>query len=218
MKKLVISAAVFIVATGCCSDRTVPERRLAVPPVLFSKTHSQNEWSDNQVAVMQWNIPKNAIKGYALIMNKVPVFEVQPLVNLEPEAMKFITPKLSDGVTYFHMRTIGADERPSATAHYKLNICAEKPVTPQIKSPTHTDGAASKRRSLKLIWEDGGICVKGFYYSLTPKENAEPDLFITNNGIEFHNLKDGTYTFSLRAASRTGIKGDISKYRIVIVP
>lgn len=218
MKSPLLIATIILLLGGCSTEQPSPTRQLTDPPVLFSKTHSQEEWSSKQVAVIQWKAPKAEIKGYAIIINKKAQFDVQPLVNLDPEATSFTTPKLPDGECYFHLRAIGADNYPSTTAHYRLRICADLPVTPDITSPTHPSGKNAKRRDPKFTWESGSVCVKGYFYALSKDTPAEPVHFVINNGIEFANCAPGSYIFTLQAVSKTGSKGDKKTYGITIVP
>jgi hypothetical protein len=215
MKQTLLMLTVIMLA-GCSAPAPRADSRGPEPPVLSSTTHPAGEWSKNPVAIMTWKAPAAEIRGYAITMNKSPQFEVQPLVNLDPDAVKFTAPDLPDGTHYFHLRVIDAAGVPGATGHYKLQICADTPSAPEVKSPTHPEGRPVANPSPKFIWNETGQCVRGYYYSLSEKGSAEPDRYLDRNGIEFKNLKSGKYTFSLRAESRTGIRGGTARYVIII--
>lgn len=201
---------------GCGAPSPRDERSGPEPPVLSSATHPRGEWSKNPVAVINWQVPAGEIRGYAITMNRSPRFEVQPLVNLDPEATKFTTPPLPDGTIYFHLRVVDVQGVPGATGHYELKICADTPAAPEVKSPTHPEGRPVSDPSPKFIWGKTGQCVRGYYYILSEKGTAEPETYLDRDGIEFKNLKKGRYTFSIRAESRSGVKGKTARYAIII--
>ncbi len=215
MKHIICVAAIFAIA-GCGAPASREGRFEAEAPELYSTTHPKEGWSRERVAVIRWKRPAGGVGGYAIMINKSPRFVVQPLVNLGPESDKFATPPLEDGIHYFHLRAMDAEGVPGKTAHYPLRVCADEPSAPLVESPTHPSGKTARGRSPKLIWNEGGPCVKGYYYSLSPGAGTEPVNFIDRNGVEFRNLAAGEYTFSVRALGMTGIRGPVSQYVIII--
>jgi hypothetical protein len=216
MNKAVYIIASAIILSGCGAPAVVHHDACPDPPVLYSKTHSSGEWSGNPVAVIEWKAIKKEIRGYAIMINKNPLFEVQPLVNLDPEVSKFTTQTLPDGSSYFHIGVIGFDGCAGKTAHYRIQVCAETPGAPVVISPTHPEGVPKKSVSPKFVWNEGGPCIKGYYYSLSKNEHTGPQHFVTHHGIEFKNINPGTYTFLVQGMSNSGKKGAVSKYVIVV--
>lgn len=197
---------------GKFSDTTVKT------PIVFSRTHKVDRWSKSNTAIVEWKSPKDesGIVGYATIVNKFPYFN--PTVqNLQSSVKKISIPFLEDGVSYFHIRAIDGAGNYSRTIHYRLNVSKNPLPFPIVNSPTHKEAKSSKSTSPIFNWEQSDLeRVKGFLYSFSKDYPKVPKKFIKDKKINFDNLQEGRYYFSVRAVDKTNTPGRLISYEIIV--
>jgi hypothetical protein len=189
------------------------------PPGVFSETNPEGRWSRLPYIVMQWRPPKDesGIVGYAALRNEIP--DINPtVVNMKPGiTMEKITDNIGDGISYYHIRAVDGAGNFSRTIHYKLQLSINPLPGPVIVSPTNPQGKPSESRAPVFNWAiDEPERVKGFVYSMSKDAIKMPDRFTTDLKMQFNDLENGNYFFSVAAVDKTNQFSRVSTYDFII--
>jgi hypothetical protein len=189
------------------------------PPTVFSETNPEGKWSRLPYIVLQWKSApdESGIAGYAALRNEIPDFN-PTVVNLKPNVTtEKITENITDGVSYYHIRAVDGAGNFSRTVHYKLQLAVNPLPGPVIVSPTNPQGKPSQFRAPAFNWSiEEPERVKGFLYSMSKDSIRMPDQFTTDMKMEFNNLEEGTYFFSVAAIDKTNQISRVSTYDFII--
>lgn len=193
------------------------------PPVVFSRTHPENEWSRSRQVVLEWTPPEDESKivGYASFIKKSSdeaVQDTSPTVqNINGNTTRIVTPELDDGISYFYIRAIDGAGNFSRTASYKIQISRDPLPMPIVESPTHPDGRGVDSDSPLLQWRImPSPRLKGFQYSFKKDRAVAPKIFTTDQKIQFSSLDQGRYFFSIRSVDKTNESSRTAIYQVVI--
>ncbi len=187
-------------------------------PVVRSGTHSQDAWSKNTDAVIEWNRPRDesGIAGYATVVDKNPDTNPQ-IQTLKADADRFYINGLEDGITYFHIRTIDGADNMSRTVHYRLQVSSNPLSMPIVISTTHPEGGKSVNTDAVFRWAVNDTRrLKGFVYSLSEGIAVNPDKFIEQFEIKFTGLENGIYYFNIAAISMTNQVSKVATYGFIV--
>lgn len=193
------------------------------PPIIYSSTHPEDKWVKSSRAVIKWRPPsdESGIAGYATFLKKPDDYsdiDIDPTVpNIEGNASEYRTPPLEDGISYFYIRAIDGAGNYSRTARYRLQVSKNPPAMPVISSPTHPDGESSDMLNADLNWSiEDKVRIKGFLYSLSKNKVVYPEKFTRDNKIEFKNLNEGRYFFTLVSVDKTNTASQVATYQIIV--
>ncbi len=187
----------------------------AEPPAVFSETNPEGRWSRLPYVVMQWRPPRDesGIVGYAALRNEIPDFN-PTVVNMKANVT---TEKITDSISYYHIRAVDGAGNFSRTIHYRLQLAVNPLPGPVIVSPTHTQGKPTASMAPAFTWAiDEPERVKGFIYSLSRDAIKMPDQFTTDLKTEFSGIEEGNYFFSVAAVDKTNQISRISTYDFII--
>lgn len=187
-------------------------------PVVFSRTHPEDTWSDQPKAVIEWRAPEDesGIAGYAVIVNKIPDF-IPQVQNVGSKVRNYEIPDIDDGVTYFHIRSIDGAGNYSRTLHYKIQVSRNPMPIPVVVSPTHPETETTKSRSPAFKWTVAEKeRLKGFLFSLSKDKYKKPGQFTNEFETGFNNLEDGRYYFSIVAVDKTNNTSKPAIYMFVV--
>jgi hypothetical protein len=191
----------------------------AEPPAVFSETNPEGKWSRLPYIVMQWRPPRDesGIVGYAALRNEIPDFN-PTVVNLKSNVTtEKITENITDGISYYHIRAVDGAGNFSRTIHYKLQLAVNPLPGPVIVSPTNPQGKPSQFRSPVFNWSiEEPERVKGFVLSMSKDSIKMPDQFTTDMKMDFKNLEEGNYFFSVAAIDKTNQISRVSTYDFII--
>lgn len=190
----------------------------AEPPRVTSATHPENAWSKFAGAMMQWDQPadESGVAGFAVIVNKAPDF-IPTVQNVEGKIRTYRVPDLSDGVTYFHIRSVDGAGNYSRTVHYRLQVSRNPLPMPVVLSPTHPEAAASPSQTPTFQWSiEEKERLKGFVYTLAKNEIKKPQTFTTDFQTTFDGLEIGRYFFTIAAVDRTNTQSAAATYEIIV--
>jgi hypothetical protein len=191
----------------------------AEPPTVFSETNPEGKWSRLPYIVLQWKSPpdESGIVGYAALRNEVPDFN-PTVVNLKPNVtMEKITENITDGISYYHIRAVDGAGNFSRTIHYKLQLAVNPLPGPVIVSQTNPQGKPSQFKAPVFNWSvEEPERVKGFIYSMSKDSIKMPDQFTTDMKMDFKDLEEGTYFFSVAAIDKTNQISRVSTYDFII--
>jgi hypothetical protein len=194
------------------TDAAVP------PPIVFSRTHSENVWSKKRDAVVEWRSPEDVsgIAGYATLVDNNP--DSVPLIqNYRYDVTRAYLNGLNDGVTYFHIRAIDGAGNMSRTVHYRIQVSANPLAMPLVVSPTHPENDKSMSRDAVFRWAvNDSRRLKGFLYSLEKDKSLKPDKLIRDFSIDFDNLEKGVYFFNIAAVSKTDQVSRVTTYSFIV--
>ncbi len=85
---------------------TIPPR---APTHLTSSTHPTGDWSVNAAVRITWTAPgDDDLAGYLIVWNRLPTDEPVGGLDLPAAATGLITPPLTTGVWYVHLRAVDA--------------------------------------------------------------------------------------------------------------
>ncbi|MFC1670486.1 hypothetical protein ACFL20_08840 [Spirochaetota bacterium] len=190
------------------------------PPVVFSSTHPRGKWKRNSIAQIQWRSPKDnsGIVGYAGLVTKSiktrQVVDINPTIqNIKGHIRRKVIPELEDGITYFHIRAIDGAGNFSRTIHYPIRVSVNPLPIPVVVSGTHPQGKSGKTNSPEFRWAmDDVVRLKGFLFALSRDTVKQPNRFTTDLKVNFSDLKEGKYFFSLQAVDKTNMKSRIAPY------
>ncbi|MBN2039970.1 MAG: exo-alpha-sialidase [Spirochaetes bacterium] len=195
----------------------------AKPPIIYSSTHPEDKWVKSSRAVIRWSPPEDesGIAGYATFLKKPDDYseiDIDPTVpNIEGNIRQFITPELEDGISYFYIRAIDGAGNYSRTVKYRLQVSKYPPSMPVISSSTHTDGKPSDMLTADLNWSiEESARIKGFLYSLSKDKVVYPEKFTKNSRIEFKNLNEGRYFFTLVSLDKTNTASQVATYQLIV--
>ena len=131
--------------------------------------------------------------------------------------MEKITENITDGISYYHIRAVDGAGNFSRTIHYKLQLAVNPLPGPVIVSPTNPQGKPSQFRAPVFNWSvEEPERVKGFIYSMSKDSIKMPDQFTTDMKIDFKDLEEGTYFFSVAAIDKTNQISRVSTYDFII--
>ncbi len=192
----------------------------ASPPSVFSATHPDGVWSRSPVAVIEWTPPEDesGIVGYASIIGKSDARDINPtIMNIKPGQTRRVISDLTDGVTYFHIRSVDGAGNLSRTIHYKIQVSSNPLPSPVIVSSTHPQGKAMSLSSVLFNWAITDTeRLKGFVWSLSKDAIKNPENFISRFDIKVDDLEEGRYFFSLSAVDKTDMKSSVAVYPFIV--
>ena len=191
----------------------------ADPPAVYSDTNPEGKWSRFPYVDVRWKPPRDesGIAGYSIAMNKQPDFNPLPITNISANITNRRFTDVSDGVSYFHIRSVDNAGNFSRTVHYRLLISANPLPEPIIISATHQLGKPSQSHAAAFSWQVTDMeRVKGFNYSLSKDTIKAPDQFTRDIKAQFNNLEEGNYFFNVAAVDKTNQTSRVSSYAFIV--
>ncbi len=111
-------------------------------PVVTSPTHSSDDWSSRNAAILTWDAPADStgIAGYYYLLDQSPNSRPTPENGTFVDNRRVELSGLESGIWYFHLTAKDRAENLSEpAAHYRLRIDVSRPAAPQVTSPSHPD-------------------------------------------------------------------------------
>ncbi|MFP4466664.1 MAG: fibronectin type III domain-containing protein [Candidatus Goldiibacteriota bacterium] len=191
---------------------------LAKPPVIYSKTHKeQEEWYNNPIPEFHWDTAEDlsGVEGYYYIYDQKPNTIPGKETGEWTTSNQLTLPRLQDGVWYFHI--VSKDNAGNIgweAAHYKINIDTSV-GTPRISSSTHPDEEKwYNSPQVKLSWTvpQDLSRVKHFYYVFSKEKYMKMPVDICEKtdkrDFEINVEEQGVYYFHITAEDNAGNTGE----------
>ena len=149
-------------------------------PVVTSPTHSSDDWSQKNSAILTWDAPADAtgIEGYYYLLDQSPNSTSTMESGTFVDGRRVELSNLDSGIWYFHL--IAKDKAGNLSdqaAHYRLKIDVAKPASPQITSESHPDSQrwyAANKVEFRLSAAPKLSGLDCFYYVLDRKADTVP--------------------------------------------
>ena len=175
-------------------------------PIVVSETHSdQSRWYQNSTAILKW-APEEDVDGYSYMLSDEPVD--LPDNTSEGIRNEIAYKNLSDGVHYFHIKTL-RDSAWGGITHFALNIDTTPPASFPIKiSPSPR--TSSKQPIISFETTDALSGIDFYEYKIVSLQSQpEIDLtkssfFIEADGSQVLKLDIGSFDVIVRVLDKAG--------------
>jgi predicted GH43/DUF377 family glycosyl hydrolase len=143
-------------------DRTPP-----LNPSITSSTHAVSVWSQNNTALVDWSgadASVSGVDGYSVVWDGSASTLPDTVKEYGATAASSISPVLSDGAWYFHIRTADQAGNWAQTAsHYgPISVDATPPANPlSLESTSHRPEVWSNDPTVDVGWESPNAAVSG---------------------------------------------------------
>ena len=128
---------------------------------------------------------------------------------------------LTDGIWYFHVRTVDDAGNWGETAHYQVKIDATTPAAPVVTSPTHVSQEIEyQNNDPRFEWTMSDLSgIVGYSYVVDTNSDTLPNKQVDSDvaEISYTDMQPGEYYFHVRGQNGSGLWSDATHFRFVII-
>lgn len=180
------------------------DRAIPVNPTLDSPSHTPGAWSNDATVEVSWSGASDAhsgVDGFSYAWTQQPGSNPDETKEAETATGSAISPTLTDGDWWFHLRTRDSAGNWSGAVHIgPFRIDTVAPTNPTISSPSHQVGVWSNDATVVVQWS--GNTGETYSYEWSASEEAEPDTTPDGPATRIESIRpDGASWFHLRTYS-----------------